>query len=94
MYKFLSDNPQIRVQIAGHTDNIGSDAYNQRLSEGRANSLVQEMIKRGIDPERMEAVGKGESEPVDTNKTAEGRQNNRRIEVTVLNEDEAGEDIL
>lgn len=94
LYEFLTDNPKIRVQIVGHTDSKGSDAYNQRLSEGRANSLVREMIERGIDASRMEPEGRGESEPIDTNRTEAGRQNNRRIEVIVLNEDEAGEDIL
>lgn len=84
LYTLLSENPSIRVRITGHTDNVGSDDDNQRLSEGRAESVRQEMIDRGIDPERMEAVGKGESEPIDTNDTEEGRQNNRRVELNVL----------
>ena len=52
------------------------------------------MIRRGIDPNRMETEGKGESEPIDTNDTPEGRQNNRRVQVTVLNEMDAEEDIF
>ena len=94
LYNFLSENPRIRVMITGHTDNEGSDSYNQILSENRANSVKAEMIRRGIDPNRMETEGKGESEPIDTNDTPEGRQNNRRVQVTVLNEMDAEEDIF
>lgn len=94
LYNFLSENPRIRVMITGHTDNEGSDAYNQILSENRASSVKAEMVRRGIDPNRMETEGKGESEPIDTNDTPEGRQNNRRVQVTVLNEMDAEEDIF
>ncbi len=94
LYNFLSENPRIRVLITGHTDNEGRDEYNQLLSENRANSVKAEMIRRGIDPNRMETNGKGESEPIDTNDTPEGRQNNRRVQVTVLNEMDAEEDIF
>ena len=94
LYNFLSENPRIRVLITGHTDNEGRDDYNQRLSENRAASVKAEMVKRGIDPNRMETNGKGESEPIDTNDTPEGRQNNRRVQVTVLNEMDAEEDIF
>lgn len=93
LYNFLSENPKIRVLITGHTDSQGSEQHNQVLSEGRAASLKAEMIKRGIDGSRIETNGKGELEPIDTNETEEGRQNNRRVEVTVLNEDEAEEDV-
>jgi len=94
LYNFLNDNPKIRVMITGHTDSQGSEEHNQTLSEGRAASLKNEMIKRGIAADRMETEGKGELEPIDTNATEEGRQNNRRVEVTVLNEDEAEEDVF
>ena len=94
LYKFLSENPRIRVLITGHTDSEGRDDYNQRLSENRAASVKAEMVKRGIDPNRMETNGKGESEPIDTNDTPEGRQNNRRVQITVLNEMDAEEDIF
>ena len=89
LYNFLAENPRIRVMITGHTDSQGSDTYNQRLSEGRAASVKTEMVKRGIAEDRLETNGKGESEPIDTNDTEEGRQNNRRIEVTVLNAEDA-----
>ena len=94
LYNFLKDNPKIRVLITGHTDSQGSEEHNQKLSEGRSESLKNEMIKRGIDADRMETDGKGELEPIDTNATEAGRQNNRRVEVTVLNEEEAEEDIF
>lgn len=94
LYNFLKDNPKIRVLITGHTDSQGSEEHNQTLSEGRSASLKNEMIKRGIAADRMETDGKGELEPIDTNATEAGRQNNRRVEVTVLNEEEAEEDVF
>ena len=86
LYEFLAENPDIRILITGHTDWIGSDEANQKLSEGRANSVKNSMVERGIDPSRIETEGKGESQPVDTNETDAGRQNNRRVEFTVLGE--------
>ena len=93
LYNFLTENPKVRVLITGHTDSQGSESHNQVLSEGRANSVKEAMIDRGIDPSRLETNGKGESEPIDTNDTEEGRQNNRRVQITVLNADEAEEDV-
>lgn len=84
LYTFLDENPEVRILITGHTDSQGSDMYNQVLSEKRAASVKAEMVKRGIAADRMETNGKGESEPIDTNDTEEGRQNNRRVQVTVL----------
>lgn len=84
MYRLLVDNPQIKVMITGHTDNVASDAYNIRLSEGRAKAVYDEMVRRGIDPKRMKWQGKGEREPIDTNKTEEGRAANRRVEFRIL----------
>ena len=84
LYDLLNENPEIRIRITGHTDNIGSDEANQKLSEGRANSVRQAMIDRGIDGARIEAEGKGESEPIATNDTEEGRQQNRRVEFIIL----------
>lgn len=85
LYTILSENPDVRILITGHTDSQGSDMYNQVLSEKRAASVKAEMVKRGIAAERMDTDGKGESEPIDTNDTEEGRQNNRRVQITVLN---------
>lgn len=93
LYNFLTENPRVRVLITGHTDSQGTDTYNQRLSEGRSASVKAEMVKRGIAEERMETDGKGESEPIDTNDTPEGRQNNRRVQVTVLNAEDAEVDV-
>ena len=93
LYSFLNENPKIRVLITGHTDSKGSASHNQVLSEGRAASVKAAMVKRGISADRMETNGKGESEPIDTNDTEIGRQNNRRVQVTVLNADEAEEDV-
>lgn len=84
LYDLLSDNPKIRIRIIGHTDNVGKAQANQILSEGRANSVRDNMIQRGIDPSRIEAEGRGMSQPIDTNDTEEGRANNRRVEFVVL----------
>jgi len=84
LYMYLSRNPQVRIRIIGHTDNVGKDAANQRLSEGRANAVKKELIERGVTNNRIEAEGRGESQPIDTNDTEEGRQNNRRVEIEIL----------
>jgi len=84
LYMYLARNPQIRLRIIGHTDNVGKDEANQRLSEGRAKAVRDDLIERGIAPERLEAEGRGESQPIDTNDTDEGRQNNRRVEIEIL----------
>lgn len=83
IFELLEDNPSIKIIITGHTDNTASDAYNMRLSQGRAKSVYNEMIKRGIDPSRMKWQGKGMRQPIDTNRTEEGRARNRRVEITI-----------
>lgn len=83
--KMLHDNISVTIEIDGHTDSIGTDKYNQRLSEMRAQSVVNYLIKNGVEPVRMRAMGFGEKIPVDTNDTLEGRQNNRRVEVRIFN---------
>ncbi len=83
-YEFLQKNPRIKVRIAGHTDSFGSDEYNQRLSEARAKSVYEYLISRGISADRLGYVGYGESRPADTNDTEEGRQNNRRVELEII----------
>jgi outer membrane protein OmpA-like peptidoglycan-associated protein len=89
LFEFLDQNPSVRIRIVGHTDGEGSDQHNQILSEGRANSVKRTMVERGIDPDRIETEGRGESQPVDTNETEAGRQNNRRVEFTILGDDTA-----
>ena len=83
LYMYLARNPQVRIKIVGHTDSVGKDEANQKLSDGRANEVMKDLIERGIDPTRMEAEGRGETQPIDTNETEEGRQNNRRVEIEI-----------
>jgi outer membrane protein OmpA-like peptidoglycan-associated protein len=81
----LMRNPQIHhVRIEGHTDWIGSDAYNMGLSQRRADSVRTYLINKGIDPSRLIAVGYGETRPIADNNTVLGRAKNRRVEFTVL----------
>lgn len=80
---FIRQYPQVPyILIAGHTDSVGTDAYNQKLSERRANAVRDALIKQhGIDAKRLVARGYGESQPIATNDTPEGRQLNRRVEL-------------
>ena len=78
----LKANPSIRVLIEGHTDSIGSDAYNQRLSERRAMAVADYMESEGIEASRITTKGWGKTKPVASNKTKEGRAQNRRVEIT------------
>ncbi|HET7611249.1 MAG TPA: OmpA family protein [Rhodanobacteraceae bacterium] len=80
----LNRYPQVQIEIDGYTDSIGTDQYNQGLSERRANIVNQYLTSHGIDSSRITAVkGFGENDPIDTNKTAAGRQRNRRVEFKV-----------
>lgn len=88
---FLLENRTVTIRITGHTDAVGTDEANQILSEGRANAVRADLIKRGVEAERLEAEGKGEKEPVADNDTEEGRQLNRRVEFVITGT--AGEDI-
>jgi OOP family OmpA-OmpF porin len=82
----LKRYPDIKVELDGHTDSIGTDAYNQKLSERRAQIVNDYLIAHGIDASRITAVkGFGESQPIDTNSTKEGRARNRRTELKVEN---------
>ncbi|HEY7495042.1 MAG TPA: OmpA family protein [Candidatus Tectomicrobia bacterium] len=80
---FLQENPTRNVVIEGHTDNIGSDAYNQELSQQRADAVRGFLIQNGIGAERITAQGRGKSYPVASNDTEVGRQQNRRVEITI-----------
>ena len=77
--------PDMKVEVAGHTDNVGSDSYNQKLSEKRANAVRQYLMQAGIPGDNMTAVGYGEKEPIATNDTDEGRELNRRVELRIKN---------
>ena len=79
----LRQYPDIRVEVAGHTDSIGSDQYNQGLSERRAKSVFDYLVGNGIDSGRLNSRGYGESAPIADNATREGRQRNRRVELVV-----------
>lgn len=81
----LKGEPNMRVEIAGHTDSQGPAAYNLNLSQRRASAVKTFLINQGIDPARMDANGYGESRPIASNETAAGRQENRRVEFKVLN---------
>ncbi|MCA9697049.1 MAG: OmpA family protein, partial [Myxococcales bacterium] len=76
----MNSNPDITIEIGGHTDSKGSDKYNKKLSQKRVDSVRQYLIDKGIKDTRVTAVGYGEDVPIDTNRTAEGRANNRRVE--------------
>ncbi|MFN5168154.1 MAG: OmpA family protein [Cyclobacteriaceae bacterium] len=82
--EFLNQNGTVEIEIGGHTDFVGTDEYNQKLSQGRTQSVVDYLVTQGIDRSRLTARGYGESQPIDTNETDEGRANNRRVEFTVL----------
>lgn len=81
--RFLTENPQINIEIGGHTDNTGNAAYNQQLSEKRAKSVYNYIIAKGISAKRLIASGFGSVKPVASNETDFGRQQNRRIEFTI-----------
>jgi outer membrane protein OmpA-like peptidoglycan-associated protein len=81
--RYLKANPGHNILIEGHTDSTGDAAYNQRLSERRAETVARALAQRGIDSSRIRATGLGENFPVADNKTAAGRSENRRVEVVV-----------
>lgn len=76
----LKDNPEIKFEVGGHTDADGSDDYNLKLSQQRADAVKEELIKLGIDASRLTAKGYGETKPVSDNTSPEGKANNRRVE--------------
>ena len=82
-YNAMVANPDVRVEISGHTDNVGSQQYNQTLSLERAQAVRNWLVQKGIASNRMKTVGKGENEPVASNDTDAGRAENRRIEFFV-----------
>ena len=81
---FMNKNPDIRIEISGHTDNTGSRSYNLDLSKRRANSLFIELTKKGISPSRIEFIGYADQQPLVENTTESGRALNRRIELRIL----------
>ncbi len=80
----IIENPQIKVEISGHTDNVGGDKYNQDLSENRAKAVVEYLVGKGVPADRLSYKGYGKSQPIATNDTPEGRQENRRTEFKII----------
>lgn len=81
---FLKQNPSVQVEISGHTDNVGSDAYNLQLSERRAQSVYNYLVSNGVDRGRLSTKGYGSAQPIADNAIEEGRQKNRRIEFKLI----------
>jgi OOP family OmpA-OmpF porin len=81
----LMVSKNLSLKLAGHTDSQGSDAYNMKLSTDRAESVKAYLVSKGVNASRIEATGYGETQPIDDNTTAAGRQNNRRVEFTLFN---------
>jgi OOP family OmpA-OmpF porin len=79
--EILRESPSTRVEVAGHTDSTGPDDYNQGLSERRARSVVNYLVDKGVEADRLTPVGHGEAQPVADNGTRDGRAQNRRVEL-------------
>ncbi|MGE5458001.1 MAG: OmpA family protein, partial [Methanococcaceae archaeon] len=80
----MKQHPEYKWEIAGHTDSKGSNSYNQKLSERRAQSVLDYLVSKGIDRKNIRTVGYGEDKPISTNDTPEGRAMNRRVEIKVI----------
>jgi outer membrane protein OmpA-like peptidoglycan-associated protein len=80
----MKDYPDVTIQIEGHTDSDGSEGYNLRLSQSRADAVRAYLTEQGITAARLESVGYGETRPIDTNRTTAGKANNRRVEFRIL----------
>ena len=84
MIRVVNGHTDLRIKVIGHTDSDGSDSYNVNLSERRAKSIIKYFTKNGISADKIEIDFKGESEPVDTNNTPEGKQRNRRVDFSFI----------
>jgi outer membrane protein OmpA-like peptidoglycan-associated protein len=82
--KVLSDYPDVRIEISGHTDNVGKAEYNKELSQKRADSVKEYFVQKGIKVERLTSIGYGEEKPIADNKTKAGKAKNRRTEFKLL----------
>ena len=80
----LAEYDKTVIEVAGHTDSVGSDSYNQQLSERRANSVASFLSGQGVARTRMVTIGAGEAHPVASNETEDGRSQNRRVEITIV----------
>lgn len=86
--KSMQNNPETNITIIGHTDDTGSDAYNQSLSERRAAAVRDYTVAQGVSSSRLTTIGKGESEPIADNTTEAGRAQNRRVEIVIVASDQ------
>lgn len=84
LVKIMNDNPKLKIEIGGHTDNVGTRTYNQKLSQDRAEAVVNYLLSKKIAKNRMTFKGYAFDEPIDTNDTPEGRAQNRRVEFKIL----------
>jgi len=83
-FLFLNENPTLKVSIQGHTDNVGREEKNLTLSENRAKAVYDYLLSLGVDVNRIDYKGKGETNPIATNETVEGRALNRRTEFVII----------
>jgi outer membrane protein OmpA-like peptidoglycan-associated protein len=83
--QFMQNHPDLKVRIEGYTDSVGSDSYNESLSRRRAQTVAMALESQGVSADRIQAVGRGKSEPVASNDTSAGRQLNRRVEIIFPN---------
>ncbi len=86
----LEKNQSLRFEIAGHTDNVGTETNNRRLSKRRASAVMTYLVLKGVASDRLMAQGYGESSPISDNRSAEGRKQNRRVELRVVAVDPEG----
>ena len=84
LVQLLKENPSLKIQISGHTDNVGKTEDNLKLSDNRAQAVVKYLTSKGINPNRLSYKGYGASQPIAPNTTEEGRSQNRRTEVKVI----------
>lgn len=84
LLKLLEENPKMKIKIVGYTDNVGNDANNLTLSKNRANAVYEWLLQNKVEKNKLSTTGMGEKEPIATNDTEEGRQQNRRVEFTIL----------
>ena len=82
--KLMDENPELKYEVQGHTDSTGTPESNQKLSEKRAQAIVDKMVELGVSPNRLKAVGKGETSPIGDNNTEAGRAKNRRVEFVAM----------
>ena len=84
LVQLMKDNPTLKIEISGHTDNVGSATYNKTISQARAKAVVDYLIAAGISSNRLTSVGYGFDKPIAPNDTDEGRQLNRRTEFKII----------